>query len=102
MARVTIKNNSVEPLGGPNLGIGTDQGDSWNTTVANLNNMLSELYVLYNAGNNNFRNAIDGGDFTINPWQRGTAFTGIAATATYTADRFFVVGTDASVSASCR
>ena len=43
MARVTIKNNSVEPLGGPNLGIGTDQGDSWNTTVANLNNMLSEL-----------------------------------------------------------
>jgi hypothetical protein len=38
------------------------------------------------------RNTIDGGDFTTNPWQRGTSFTGIANTATYTADRFFAVG----------
>jgi hypothetical protein len=45
------------------------------------------------------RNLIDGGDFTVNPWQRGTSFTAIAATATYTADRFFVAGADASVSA---
>lgn len=45
------------------------------------------------------RNMLDGGDFTVNPWQRGTSFTGIAATLTYTADRFFVVGADASVSA---
>ncbi len=40
----------------------------------------------------NFRNFIDGGDFTINPWQRGTSFTGIANTLTYTADRWFAVG----------
>lgn len=40
----------------------------------------------------NFRNAIDGGDFTVNPWQRGTSFTGIANALTYTADRFFAVG----------
>ena len=40
----------------------------------------------------NFRNAIDGGDFTVNPWQRGTTFTGITNTVTYTADRFAVVG----------
>ena len=40
----------------------------------------------------NFRNLIDGGDFTINPWQRGTSFTGINSTVTYTADRFFAVG----------
>jgi hypothetical protein len=38
------------------------------------------------------RNIIDGGDFTTNPWQRGTSFTGIANTVTYTADRFFAVG----------
>jgi len=38
------------------------------------------------------RNIIDGGDFTSNPWQRGTSFTAIAATLTYTADRFFAVG----------
>lgn len=44
MARIAIKNNSTEPLGGPNLGLGTDQGDSWNTTVANLNSMFTELY----------------------------------------------------------
>jgi hypothetical protein len=40
----------------------------------------------------NFRNLIDGGDFTTNPWQRGTSFTGIASTLTYTADRWFAVG----------
>jgi hypothetical protein len=38
------------------------------------------------------RNIIDGGDFTTNPWQRGTSFTGVANTLTYTADRFFAVG----------
>jgi hypothetical protein len=38
------------------------------------------------------RNIIDGGDFTTNPWQRGTSFTGIANILTYTADRFFVIG----------
>jgi hypothetical protein len=40
----------------------------------------------------NFRNLIDGGDATVNPWQRGTSFTGIANTLTYTADRWFAVG----------
>src|SRR5216683_554118 len=38
------------------------------------------------------RNIVDGGDFTTNPWQRGTSFTGIANTPTYTADRWFAVG----------
>jgi hypothetical protein len=44
----------------------------------------------------NFRNLIDGGDFTTNPWQRGTSFTSIANTLTYTADRFFAVGGSSS------
>lgn len=40
----------------------------------------------------NFRNVIDGGDFTTNPWQRGTSFSAIANTLTYTADRWCAVG----------
>jgi hypothetical protein len=47
------------------------------------------------------RNILDGGDFTTNPWQRGTAFAGIASTPTYTADRWFAVGgASSSVSVS--
>ena len=48
----------------------------------------------------NFRNLIDGGDFSINPFQRnvpgiasgGVISTAIAATPTYFADRFFAAG----------
>jgi hypothetical protein len=48
----------------------------------------------------NFRNLIDGGDFSINPFQRnipglasgGVIATAIAATPTYFADRFFAAG----------
>ncbi len=39
------------------------------------------------AGAYSFRNKIIGGDFTTNPWQRGTTFTNPAHSA-YTADRF--------------
>jgi carbohydrate esterase-like sialic acid-specific acetylesterase len=35
-----------------------------------------------------FRNLIIGGDFTTNPWQRGTTFTGVVVNNTYSADRF--------------
>lgn len=35
-----------------------------------------------------FTNMLFGGDFTINPFQRGTSFTGITNGATYTADRW--------------
>ena len=37
------------------------------------------------------RNLIDGGDASVNPWQRGTSFSNIAGTNTYTADRWFMV-----------
>lgn len=40
----------------------------------------------------NFRNLLDGGDFGTNPFQRGTLTSTIAATPTYTADRWNVVG----------
>lgn len=39
-----------------------------------------------------FRNLLLGGDFSTNPWQRGTSFTTISNTLTYTADRFFALG----------
>lgn len=42
------------------------------------------------------RNLLDGGDATTNPWQRGTSFSSIAGTATYTADRWAVVANAAS------
>jgi hypothetical protein len=50
--------------------------------------------------NANFRNLIDGGDFTVNPWQRnvpglasaGAIASAITNTATYFADRWFHVG----------
>lgn len=44
----------------------------------------------------NFRNLLDGGDLTINPFQRGTSFTNIAGTLSYTADRWFAVGNASS------
>lgn len=41
----------------------------------------------------NFRNLIDGGDFTTNPWQRGTSQAAdITNTVTYGPDRFFFMG----------
>ena len=40
----------------------------------------------------NFKNQIIGGDFGTNPWQRGTSFTTISNTLTYTADRFWALG----------
>lgn len=41
-----------------------------------------------------FRNLLDGGDFGLNPWQRGTAAPGgtITTTVTYTADRWLAFG----------
>ena len=52
----------------------------------------------------NYRNLIDGGDFSINPFQRnvaglasgGVIATPIASTPTYFADRFFAVGAASS------
>jgi hypothetical protein len=53
----------------------------------------------------NPRNILDGGDASINPWQRGTSITNIGATNTYTADRWFMVGgagTSASMTKTAR
>jgi len=42
------------------------------------------------------RNLLDGADFGTNPWQRGTSFSSIANTLTYTADRWFALGNASS------
>lgn len=44
MAQQIINANNGAPLGGPNMGLGTDFGDSWLTTVTKLNAMFAELY----------------------------------------------------------
>jgi hypothetical protein len=44
MAQQTINNNSVQPIGLPNTGIGTDEGDTWNAAVTKLNAMFNDLY----------------------------------------------------------
>lgn len=44
MALQTVNSNSAQPLGGPNMGLGTDQGDSFDTLVSKINAMMSELY----------------------------------------------------------
>jgi hypothetical protein len=41
----TINPNSVQPLGVPNTGTGSDQGDTWDVAVAKLNAMFVELYA---------------------------------------------------------
>jgi hypothetical protein len=40
----TINSNSVQPLGEPNSGTGTEMGDTWNSAVTKLNAMFTDLY----------------------------------------------------------
>lgn len=51
--------------------------------------VLMPAAMIAGAAPANFRNLIDGGDFSINPWQRGTSFNSIGSATTYTADRWF-------------
>lgn len=44
MAQQTINSNSVQPLGIPNTGSSTEQGDTWDAAVVKLNAMFTELY----------------------------------------------------------
>lgn len=76
---------SAVPTGAETLVVDTNTGGGAAPQVAKFG--LGQL------GNiNTPRNLLDGGDFGVNPWQRGTSFTGIGSTLTYTADRWFAVG----------
>ena len=48
------------------------------------------------SGYTGFKNKIIGGDFTTNPWQRGTSFTGLAS-GSFGPDRFRINNTSAAV-----
>lgn len=61
-------------------------------TVNGLINQINSQALFSSTAQPTFRNAIVGGNFGTNLWQRGTSFTAIANTLTYTADRFFAIG----------
>ncbi len=44
MAIQTINSNSVQPLGPANMGLSTEQGDTWQAAVTKFNAMFVELY----------------------------------------------------------
>jgi hypothetical protein len=44
MARQVINSNSVQPLGPPNGGLSTEQGDTWDAAVLKMNAMTADLY----------------------------------------------------------
>lgn len=45
MVQQTLNQNTTQPLGLPNTGTGTDQGDTWDQTIAKLNAMFTEVYA---------------------------------------------------------
>lgn len=74
------------------------------TTTGGLTQHVGSSTVI-GAQNSSFysnpRNMLDGGDATINPWQRGTSLTSLGATsATYTADRWFLFQSVSATSAA--
>lgn len=56
MAQSIINSNSTQPLGGPNGGLGTDQGDTWDVAAVKINANFTELYAgEQTAGGTNIR-----------------------------------------------
>ncbi len=82
----TPSNDNTQDYAIGGIWVNTTNGNVWEcygaTTGAALWNLTSQAP-------NVFRNLLDGGDFSINPWQRGTTFTGITNSVAYTADRWF-------------
>lgn len=44
MVQQTVNSNSVQPLGLPNTGTSTEQGDTWDTAMVKINAMFTDLY----------------------------------------------------------
>lgn len=61
-------------------------------TVNGVIQDINQNALLVSTSPTSLRNAVIGGDFGTNPWQRGTSFTTISNTLTYTADRFWALG----------
>jgi hypothetical protein len=67
----------------------------WNGTKF-INQTMQEAGIQPLGSVGSFKNKIIGGNFTTNPWQRGTSFTA-PATGAFTADRFKVTNITAAV-----
>lgn len=61
-------------------------------TVNGIIQQINSNALIGSQAPTSLRNSIVGGDFGTNPWQRGTSFTSITNTLTYTADRFWALG----------
>ena len=83
----TPSNDNTQDYGAGSVWLNTSNSNVWNclsaATGAAAWNLCSQNTI-------DFRNLLDGGDFTTNPWQRGTTFTGLTNSVSYTADRWFV------------
>ena len=66
--------------------------------IGTLNGVINQIntQTVQVSNMQGLRNTVVGGDFYTNPFQRGTSFTGITSTLTYTADRFWAVGASGS------
>ena len=90
LSGMTIPPTQLDSLNLPDI---TTKDVSGNITGINLTNMIPILTEAVKTLNTEIddrittNNLIVGGDFTINPWQRGTSFTGVTS-GTYTADRW--------------
>jgi hypothetical protein len=72
-ANVTLEKMAPNSVGNTNL----------------VDSSVSTKKLNFDTGSFSFRNKIIGGDFSTNPWQRGTAFAAVAS-GTYTADRWAI------------
>lgn len=66
--------------------------------IGTINGVINQInsQTVQVSNTQGWRNTVIGGDFNTNPWQRGTSFTGIVGTLTYTADRFWALGNASS------
>lgn len=82
---VRLKNSSGT-LAVRNAGDSADAGASCGALTLSDKLTFADSSVLNSSPSGQFKNKIIGGDFTTNPWQRGTSFA--AASSGYTADRW--------------
>jgi hypothetical protein len=79
-------NDNTQGYGVGSLWFNTTSGRSWICRGASTG---AAIWDQVTPPLGNFRNIVDGGDFTTNPWQRGTPVTSINTSVAYGPDRFF-------------
>lgn len=92
--RTLVPDTDPAPDAWTSMQFGADALADGSVTTAKLAEGAVEGAITASLGG--FRNKLIGGDFTTNPWQRGTSFTA-PASASYTADRWLLINTSAAV-----